>query len=77
MKHVVYNEMELGFKLDGVGKDAAVNFAILKGKRGGMRIWTTGGQTVVVPPSELRALLAELIKMYPLDALGAVADDSE
>ena len=69
-KKVEYEGQELGLKLLAENGNGALNLSFLT--RGRIRVWTSGGETVVLPPEELRVLLSELIKRFPLDALGQV-----
>ena len=71
MRRVQYNKMELGIALQGEGKTGGtLNIAFITKSR--LRVWTSAGETVVLPESEVLELLRELIKLYPLDALGSV-----
>ena len=69
-KRIRYNKMELGISLKGEGEDGgALNIAFLN--KGRLRVWANTGDSVVLPESEVLEFLRELIKLYPLDALGS------
>lgn len=63
-----YGSIEVGLSLEGANYTTA-HFALHKN---GMRVWITGGELATIPEKELLALLRELIKLYPLNALGSV-----
>ena len=70
MERVTYEDMELGVKFRGVPDKTTLNIAFLTGGR--LRAWTSAGETVVLPESEVLELLGVLLQRYPLDGLAAV-----